>query len=69
MESGRDRVCASGLNPLAPIFVPNAYSLASVGANPTSKGLQVEGDGFGQLPDEVHYRVTPFWTLCQVVRL
>lgn len=41
----------SGLNPLAPVFVPHSCRRASDEANALGSGLQCEA--FGQLPDEV----------------
>ena len=48
--SGRARIFPSGLNPLAPVFVPQS-TCASDEADALRSGLQCEG--FGQLPDEV----------------
>ncbi len=50
-SSGRARIFPSGLNPLAPVFVPQSCTRASDEANALGSGLQCEG--FGQLPDEV----------------
>ncbi len=50
-SSGRARIFPSGLNPLAPIFVPQSCTRASDEADPLGSGVQCEG--FGQLPDEV----------------
>ena len=49
-SSGRARSFASGLNPLAPVFVPQSCTRAS-DEGASGSGLQCEG--FGQLPDEV----------------
>ena len=49
-SSGRARIFPSGMNPLAPVFVPQS-TCASDEADALGSGLQCEG--FGQLPDEV----------------
>ena len=53
--SGRSRVAAGGLNPLASVFVPKACSHATVRASTAGTDPQGDARGFGQLPDEVSF--------------
>ncbi len=54
---------SSGLNPLAPVFVPKAYSGATVPASTTGAGTQIDARGFGQLPNEVR---NGLWCVCSL---